>query len=96
MYHELFSAQIELVKSFTFDVLELNVVKERICTGRLKKSGICKSGKFCFISQLSKNVQLINLVPPENFVHCSYFEYKTVSDDQIKTKTWLVRQVNQL
>jgi hypothetical protein len=46
------------------------------------KSWIWKSGKFCFVSQVSNDFQLIDLVT-ENFVHCSYFDYNIVSEDEI-------------
>ena len=50
---------------------------------RKKVHGTWKSGKFCFIYQASNDFSVIDLVPPKNVVHCSYFEYNTVSDDQI-------------
>ena len=58
---------------------EIKTVKENL-QGILKK---VRYGKCLFISEVFNDFQLINLVPPENFLHCTYFEYNTVSDNQI-------------
>ena len=44
------------------------------------KSGIRKSGIFCFIYQVSNHFQQINDIPPDNLVQCSYFEYNRFYD----------------
>jgi hypothetical protein len=47
------------------------------CTGYSQKKGI-----FYFISQVSNDFQQILCVPPDNLVHCGYFEYNRFSDNE--------------
>ena len=58
----------------------------KVYTGRLKKSAIWKCDTFCFINQLSNDFQQRNIIACKHLAHCSYFEYKTVSDNQVLTE----------
>ena len=57
--------------------------------GVSKKGGIWKSGRLCFISQVSNKFQQLNLIPRKTLVHCGYFEDSTFSDDEILTEEFL-------
>ena len=68
----------------------------KVYTGHLKKIAIWKCDTFCFINQLSNDFQQRNIIACKHLAHCSYFEYKTVSDNQVLTEIWLVRHFDQV
>ena len=45
---------------------------------------------------VSNNFRKINLIPCTNLVRCGYFEYSTLSDDEILNEIWLIRLFDQL